>query len=89
MKLKIYHGIKEITNLEIPDDIHAVGIDDRDIIFIDDDEHQKVYNVVLGDPKVVTCRLQRGLPSTICKRSYANLKNTNHMKITVRKETEK
>lgn len=91
MKLKFYHGIKEQTVIEIPDDIHAVGIDDRDIIFIDDTETTKVFNVVLssnGDGREIACRLQRGLPSTVCQRSYVRLKGTNHMKITVGKETE-
>ena len=92
MKLKIYYGIKEYTVIEIPDEIHAVSIDGKYIMFIDDTETTKVFNVVLGsngDGREIACRLQRGLPSTICKRSYASLKNANHIRITVGKETEK
>lgn len=65
MKLKIYHGIKERTIIELPDDINAVAIDDRDIIFIDDTDHKRVYNVVVRETEDITLRLQQALPSTV------------------------
>lgn len=84
-KVKLYYGANDQMELEIPEEVHAINIDGKAIIYIDNIGKNTEINAVIEDADIGVELLRVKAGEAFVKKDRAHLNGCRHITISMKK----